>query len=202
MVAEPFYQGGAYVGYKTKDGATGYFACTLSTIGCRFSDALAAAYTPGLANDLGRIIGMQYPDQPDLSLAEQILPQYYGDYISSAPRDLSGDYIGATVFKVGARTGETHGTIVATAVDVRLNNGLGYLSQVAVAGTGTNNVADEGDSGAPVFERVGGAQLVGVLMGITGDRQRYYYSAWGNVTNELVGRPRAPFPYGAIQVMP
>ena len=91
--------------------------------------------------------------------------------------------MGQTVHKIGRTTGWTRGSVSNTCVNVNVNGtNITQLCQTLVsAGVGA------GDSGSPVFRRVGtgsNVTLVGILWGGSGS-SLYVFSPISNIETEL-----------------
>jgi hypothetical protein len=148
---------------------------------CRLSDALLARYTGGVAAQVGKIARTTFmlnrlgsieidPDHPRWNIVTEF----------------PFPFLGETAHKVGRTSGWTAGPVVATCVDVlQSGSNIVKLCQDIVG------AADRGgDSGAPVFERVGGSNvaLTGLLWGggtLDNGQSVFVFSAMENIEFEL-----------------
>jgi hypothetical protein len=125
---------------------------------CRLSDALLARYDGSVSAQVGKIARTTFMLTRIGSL--EIDPQHPRWNVVT---EFAFPFLGETAHKVGRTTGWTAGPVVATCVDV-LQSGSNIVKlcqDIVAAGDGP------GDSGAPVFERLGGnaVALVGLLWG-------------------------------------
>ena len=101
-----------------------------------------------------------------------------------APR--SPLYQGDSVYKVGAQSGTTGGTVIDTCTDVSLLSDGTMFTLLCAARVRLSAMG--GDSGAPVLYRAynGNTFVVGILS--NGDGFNTYYSRWDKVDYELGAR--------------
>jgi hypothetical protein len=149
---------------------------------CRVSDSAFAKYSKARTGLLGRIARPTFGDAENGSLT---LSPGTARFTIAGKGDspLSGEIL----HKVGRTTGWTYGTVVSTCADVNIT-GTDYtqLCQARVRGGG-----GPGDSGSPVFYRVGAStkiKLAGILWGGTFDPLSgaiYVFSPLDNIEEEL-----------------
>jgi hypothetical protein len=148
---------------------------------CRYSDAAFARYAK---KSYGSFARLARPTTPDPDAGSLVLSPVTARFavIGKAPDPLLGD----TVHKVGRTTGWTFGQVIGTCVDTRVSGSdITMLCQTVVAGG-----ADHGDSGSPVFVRVGSTQarIAGILWGGFPDPElgaRFLFSPLSGVEREL-----------------
>jgi hypothetical protein len=139
---------------------------------CRRSDASRARYASGTTSTLGRIARTSGANNGSLTIT--------GNFSITGEGSAS---VGQTVHKIGRTTGWTRGSVSNTCVNVNLSGtNISQLCQTFVpAGVGS------GDSGSPVFRRVGtgsNVTLVGILWGGSGS-SLYVFSPISNIETEL-----------------
>ncbi|HEV8579789.1 MAG TPA: hypothetical protein VGX68_12005 [Thermoanaerobaculia bacterium] len=126
---------------------------------CRFSDSAFAKYDKKNLGALGKIARPTFGGSDFGSVT--LNP-------ASARFTITGrqasPFVGDTVHKVGRTTGWTYGTVVATCTDISSSSSdvTEFCQSVVQAASGA------GDSGSPVFYRIGGknnVKLVGILWG-------------------------------------
>ncbi len=125
---------------------------------CRFSDSAFARYSK---KSLGKLAQIARPTSGDPLVGSRIVSPATSRFaiVGKAP----DPFIGQTAHKVGITTGWTFGNVVGTCIDANISGSdLTMLCQTAVAAGG-----GPGDSGSPVFSRVGSkqAKLMGILWG-------------------------------------
>jgi hypothetical protein len=172
-----------------------YFTCQYQGFVCRFSDAAGILYLPGVPNTHGQIArttfaGVGSPtSQPAGSLEiDPVNPHW--TIVAERPFPMVGDVL----HKTGRTTGWTTGLVTQTCFDSGVsgtNPPVAMLCQDRVqAGVGG------GDSGSPVFERIGetgNVRLVGILWG--SGAGAFVMSAMDNIRFENVGpAPWTTFP--------
>jgi hypothetical protein len=149
---------------------------------CRYSDSVFAKYDNPRSGVLGKIARPAFgdPEAGPLNLSP-----------ASARFTIKGrtgsPLTGNVVHKVGRTTGWTFGSVVATCVDANVGDSdITKLCQTVVrAGD------DHGDSGSPVFSRIGNStnvKLVGILWGGGTDselRHVFVFSPLENIEQEL-----------------
>lgn len=146
------------IGVETRDpGFTTSGACPAEHR-CRFSDAAFARYSK---KSLGKLAQIARPTSGDNHFGSSILSPATSRFtiIGKVPDPL----VGQTAHKVGSTTGWTFGEVVGTCIDGNVSGSdVTMLCQTVVAGGG-----GPGDSGSPVFSRVGSkqAKLMGILWG-------------------------------------
>ena len=155
--------------------------CIYEGFRCRLSDALLARYTSNTFEDFGTIARTTFGGQRIGSL--RINPDHPRWQIVT---EFGFPFLGETAHKVGRTTGWTQGPVVETCVDVNSSGSDRVLlcQDLVLAGAG------EGDSGSPVFERLGPSEvaLTGIMWGFgTGafGEPLYVFSAFENITLEL-----------------
>ena len=146
---------------------------------CRYSDAALATLT-GAGSERGRIARTSGWGQIDITGAYRIVERH----LSIA---------GELLVKVGATTGETHGEVSKTCVDI-LSPRPGELRQTFLCQDQVHRLAGEsrdiaywGDSGSPVFfvrGNTGEVELAGLVWG-SPDRSSFYYSPIALIEQEL-----------------
>jgi hypothetical protein len=125
---------------------------------CRFSDSAFARYSKKSFGKLAQIARPTAGD-PLLGSLRVAPPTARFGIVGKA----SDPLFGQTAHKVGRTTGWTFGDVVGTCVDTNISGSdISMLCQTFVAGGG-----GPGDSGSPVFGRVGAkqARLMGILWG-------------------------------------
>jgi hypothetical protein len=125
---------------------------------CRLSDALLARYRTGIRPEFGTIARTTFGLQRIGSL---IIDEEDPRWIIAG--ELAFPFEGEIAHKVGRSTGWTMGPVILTCVDVGVNNSdiVQICQDIVLAGV------RPGDSGAPVFERIGQSLvlLTGLLWG-------------------------------------
>jgi hypothetical protein len=167
--------------------------CVYEGARCRLSDALLARYTDPDFSQFGKIARTTFsltrigsleidPDRPRW--------QIVGEF--------EFPFLGEEAHKVGRSSGWTRGPVIATCVDVGVNETdiVQICQDIVLAGV------RGGDSGSGVFERVGNNQivLVGILWG-GGDLDGapvFVFSAMENIEHEL--GPLITSPGGEVMV--
>jgi len=149
---------------------------------CRYSDSAFAKYDNPRSGTLGKIARPAFgnPDAGPLNLSPASARFTIKGRIGS-PLD------GSVVHKVGRTTGWTFGSVVATCVDANVaSSDVTKLCQSVVqAGD------DGGDSGSPVFSRIGSSanvKLVGILWGGADNPELghlFVFSPLDNIEQEL-----------------
>jgi hypothetical protein len=150
---------------------------------CRFSDSAFAKYDNPKTSGLGRLARptRQTTDPPTLTVNP---PTARFNVVGRLASPLAG----TIVHKVGRTTGWSAGSILQTCVDVNVSGtDITLLCQSLVAAD-----VDSGDSGSPVFTRIGSganAKLVGILWGggsagASGFRV-FVFSPLANIEREL-----------------
>ncbi len=148
---------------------------------CRGSDAVFARFDRKSLGSLGRLAR---PSSRDPELGSIVVTP------ANARLRVTGagapPLAGGVLHKVGRTTGWTYGPVVATCMDVNLDDtDITYLCQTAVAaGVGV------GDSGSPVFTRNGGnAALQGIVWGAgeIDERDVFIFSPLVAIDRELGG---------------
>jgi hypothetical protein len=148
---------------------------------CRLSDALLARYNGSTTVQLGKIARTTFMLNRLGSI--EIDPKHSRWNIVT---EFPFPFLGETAHKVGSTSGWTAGTVVATCVDVlQSGSNIVKLCQDIVA-AGVRG----GDSGSPVFERLGGSDvaLTGLLWGGGTDgagQTVFVFSAMENIEFEL-----------------
>jgi hypothetical protein len=145
---------------------------------CRFSDSAFVAYESASTGALGKIARTK--GNGSLTVSPPAL-RFNIAGTSSA-------LVGATLNKVGQTTGWTSGKVVATCADVSVSGTdpkLAQLCQTIVAAH-----SDHGDSGSPVFARVGNSasvRLVGILWGgaTSNGQDVFVFSPFDSIQQEL-----------------
>ena len=155
--------------------------CIYEGFRCRLSDALLAKYTSNTFEDFGTIARTTFGGQRIGSL--RINPDHPRWEIVT---EFGFPFLGETAHKVGRTTGWTQGPVVETCVDLNSSGTDRVLlcQDIVLAGAGA------GDSGSPVFERVGPSEvaLTGIMWGFgTGafGEPLYAFSAFENISLEL-----------------
>jgi hypothetical protein len=149
---------------------------------CRVSDSAFVKYANARFGILGRIA------RPAGNSAEQgtlnLNPPAARFTVAGR---VGSPFIGDTVHKVGRTTGWTYGTVIATCVDVNVSGSTDtQFCQTRVRGG-----AGPGDSGSPVFYRVGSTakvKLTGILWGGSSDPvngSTYIFSPLANIEEDL-----------------
>lgn len=153
---------------------------------CRFSDAAGARYASGVDVAFGSIYRTLSPGTttPGSLEIDPATPRF------RIVGEVAFPLAGQTVHKVGRTTGWTQGSVLATCVFTSvINTNILILCQDFVrAGVGS------GDSGSPVFERIGtgnDVRLHGILWG-AGGSDLYVFTAMENLRLEFPGNWR-PF---------
>jgi hypothetical protein len=149
---------------------------------CRLSDSAFAKYDKAKQGILGRI-ARPASGSPEFG---SLTVNPAGARFSITGR-INSPLTGDTVHKVGRTTGWTYGTVVATCSDSNISNSdITLFCQSRVrAGAGG------GDSGSPVFYRIGSSpkvRLAGILWGGNTDPQlgtTYVFSPLENIEEEL-----------------
>lgn len=149
---------------------------------CRVSDSAFAKYAKPRLGILGKIARPTFGDSENGSLT--LSP---GTARFTIAGRVGSPLTGEIVHKVGRTTGWTYGTVISTCVDTNIT-GTDYtqLCQARVRGGG-----GPGDSGSPVFYRVGAStkiKLAGILWGGTFDPvsgATYVFSPLDNIEEEL-----------------
>jgi hypothetical protein len=142
---------------------------------CRLSDALLARYTSNNLEHFGTIARTTFGGQRIGSLTvNRDNPRWH------IVTEFGFPFLGEIAHKVGRSTGWTFGPVIETCVDLNSSGTDRVLlcQDIVLAGSGF------GDSGAPVFERLGGSDVA--LTGIL----------WGAGTNEF-GAP--VFAFSALE---
>ena len=155
--------------------------CIYQGFRCRLSDALLAKYTSGTFEDFGTIARTTFGGQRIGSLRiDRDNPRWAIVTVFDFP------FLGEIAHKVGRTSGWTRGPVVETCVDVNSSGTDRILlcQDLVLAGSGA------GDSGAPVFERVGPSEvaLTGIMWGGgTGPAGEplFVFSAIENIVLEL-----------------
>jgi hypothetical protein len=149
---------------------------------CRYSDSAFAKYDNPRSGALGKIARPAFGDPAGGPLT--LSP-------ASARFTIKGrtgsPLEGAVVHKVGRTTGWTYGSVIATCADVNVGGtDITMLCQsLVIAGD------DHGDSGSPVFSRIGNStnvKLVGILWGGGEDPDLghlFVFSPLENIEQEL-----------------
>ena len=155
---------------------------------CRWSDSAFVAYAPFAQSSLGRIA------RPDTMNTGSLDISSTSPYFTISSEQFPNQF--QTLQKIGRTTGWTSGGVASTCVDVlNTHSGVSMLCQeVATRGRGTHDIADEGDSGSPVF----GPTLVwspsglrvttglyGILWGTSSHNDLWIFSKIYNIEYEL-----------------
>ncbi len=146
------------IGSETRDPAFTTGGACPAEHRCRFSDAAFARYSK---KSLGKLAQIARPTSGDNHFGSSILSPATSRFtiVGRVPDPL----VGQTAHKVGSTTGWTFGEVVGTCIDGNVSGSdVTMLCQTIVAGGG-----GPGDSGSPVFSRVGSkqAKLMGILWG-------------------------------------
>lgn len=142
---------------------------------CRYSDASRALYRSGTDSDQGAIARTSGANNGSLEVVGQF---------SITEQDNSTTGFNGTLHKVGRTTGWTSGEVDGSCVTVNVfGSNIQMLCQTAVSGAA---IVGGGDSGAPVFQDLGGndVRLVGILWGGAGDAT-FFFSPLAAVIAEL-----------------
>ncbi len=149
---------------------------------CRVSDSAFVKYANSRFGLLGRIARPAASDAEEGTL--NLNPPAARFTVAGR---VGSPFIGDTVHKVGRTTGWTFGTVVATCADINVSGSTDtQLCQTRVRGG-----AGPGDSGSPVFYRVGftaKVKLAGILWGGGSDPingATYIFSPLDNIEEEL-----------------
>jgi hypothetical protein len=165
-----------YIGYEVVDPTYFEGGVCPSDRYCRYADANFVRYDPG--TDVYAILGHTYyrgvtliEDEPFFYVVNEIAYPMVGDELQ----------------KVGQTTGWTGGNCSLTCVNVYIGSTPSTFLCQDIVDDGGNQVADAGDSGAPVFMLEGGlnVSLVGVLSAGDVDGTVYSFSAMENIQYEL-----------------
>ena len=146
---------------------------------CRYSDAVRAAYAPGVETALG---GVAMIDALTTGL-EDTTHTIVGQFSITGERGEA--VVGEQVDKVGRTTGWTRGAVTETCVDV-LATGTNHIR---LCQNVVQPLVDGGDSGSPVFAQNGDGTtitLLGILWGgsVQGTPE-FVYSPITNIEREL-----------------
>lgn len=143
---------------------------------CRYSDA--AFLSMSAWSDYGRIARTL-----DWSGSEEIDHNTPRFTLNGTVSLAEGQYAD----KVGWQTGWTYGQVTETCIDISKDSGVWMLCQNRVDGVGSFTVADNGDSGAPVFrlDAASTAQLAGILWGGNTGANIFVYSPYENVVTDF-----------------
>jgi hypothetical protein len=164
---------------------------------CRFSDAAGVRYAPGVENVHGQIYRTRFPSTSSPSTLEIDHDNERFTITDERPFPLAGDVLN----KVGRTSGWTMGPVIQTCINTGVaatNPQIFILCQDLVEAFSAG-----GDSGSPVFERIGDSgnvRLVGILWG--GGGSTFVLSAMANIRFENPGpRPWTTYP-GQVPPMP
>ncbi len=174
-----------------------FFTCQYAGFRCRYSDAAGARYLPGVDNVHGQIYRTLFPG----TTSPATLEIDHDNERFTITQERLFPMVGNVLNKIGRTTGWTMGPVTQTCVDTGVSGATPPIAmlcqdfvQAAVAG---------GDSGSPVFERIGDSgnvRLVGILWG--GGGSTFVLSAMANIRFENPGpRPWTTYP-GQVPPMP
>jgi hypothetical protein len=156
---------------------------------CRYSDAAGARYEPGTDHLLGAIYKTTTPGQhsPAPLTIDPVNPRF------TIVSETQFPVVGQTAHKVGRTTGWLIGPVINTC---QLTNVSGAGEITILCQDRVEATPQGGDSGSPVFFRIGetlDVSLVGILWG--GSANTYVFSAMQNVRCENQGpAPWITFP--------
>jgi hypothetical protein len=157
-----------------------FFTCQYVGLRCRWSDSAGAQYYPGVPNDHGRIYRTLEPGttEPATLVIDHNNEQFR--ITEEAPNAM----VGSIANKVGRTTGWTIGPVSRSCIDTGITN----TDIVMLCQTWVTAVVAGGDSGSPVFQRIGtgnNVRLVGLLWG--GGGGSFVFSPMANIRAENPG---------------
>jgi hypothetical protein len=167
-----------------------FFSCQYTGYRCRYSAAAGGVYSPGVESSHGRIFRTHTMGTDAAATLEidHANPQFVITEEKAFP--LVGDVLN----KVGRTSGWTSGSVSQTCIDTGVSGTsppIAMLCQDRVVAYSAG-----GDSGSPVFERIGtgnNVRLVGILWG--GSAHTFVISSMANIRFENAGpRPWTVFP--------
>ena len=176
------------VGYEVADSPL--HACVENSDGgCRYADASFVAYDSAAFAELGYLARTVSPN----SIYSRTIDSNHPRFAVEEPSTPGGSVtVGTTVYKIGASSGWTSGTITGTCVDVAVRGydfSLGREVTWMYKCQGESNLRmDDGDSGAPVFTWDGTSSTVVIRgIGVVSNAAEgvMQYSRWATIVLEL-----------------
>jgi hypothetical protein len=138
-----------------------FFTCPGDpTLRCRYADVAGARYQPGVENAFGRIYRTLRPTVP----GDTVLTIDPANPMWTITDERQNAIVGDVLNKTGRTTGWTTGPVNATCVNTQVTG----TDRVNLCQTWVTAIVVAGDSGSPVFERIGetsNVRLVGLLWG-------------------------------------
>lgn len=192
---DPWWTEGNKIGHEATDPQ--YFSGGACPAGrrCRYSDSAFIGYTIPRGSAIAQTTSRDgstsvNPDASTLQIRS----------VTTSP--LGGEILD----KVGWRTGWTYGQVNGTCLDIQVRDtDITLLCQDrALRTSGQHKIADHGDSGSPVFRRLGGddVSVYGVLWGGPDDGSTFSFSPMEGVEQELGALTVASLPAVAVRLLP
>jgi hypothetical protein len=175
-----------FIGFEVEDPEYEVVNCTVEELlpaQCRYSDASRAEYAAGVPFQLGRIARTVAPDRELGTLEVDAANPFF-----TIQKEQKRSVVGEEANKVGRTTGWTFGPVIETCITTIVLGTVPPIVQrcqdrvrAGVAG---------GDSGSPVFRRVGSrgnVRLLGILWGgsVGDDEVSFVFSPMHGIHREL-----------------